>query len=163
MFSMNAKAESCKPHCINCVGAHAANNPTCPPLAGGARVATLRAASPTPLSRRVVKAAVREESREVRSYAAAVKANLLETTTVDPSLLHSTPALRRTLLPQASSPRSSLPAASRAKPSEDPQDIPIANLLAAVQVVGDYLPLDHPMRVFCLPPVSAWPGTSQDE
>ncbi|KAH7973016.1 hypothetical protein HPB52_020433 [Rhipicephalus sanguineus] len=67
------EAESCKPRCVNCGGAHAADTPTCPRWQEERRVAALMAVTPTPLSRRAVKAAVREESREVRSYAAAVK------------------------------------------------------------------------------------------
>ncbi|KAH7936015.1 hypothetical protein HPB52_016447 [Rhipicephalus sanguineus] len=97
----------CRPRCVNCRGRHAADNPTCPRWQEERRVATLMAVAPTPLSRRAVKAAVREESREVRSYAAAVKTNLPESDTTDPGLQRPTPAPRRSLLLPASSPISS--------------------------------------------------------
>ncbi|KAH7951139.1 hypothetical protein HPB52_005032 [Rhipicephalus sanguineus] len=112
----------CRPRCVNCRGRHAADNPTCPRWQEERRVATLMAVAPTALSRRAVKAAVREESREVRSYAAAVKTNLPESDTTDPGLQRPIPAPRRSLLLPASSPISSPPAAPPAEPSEDPRD-----------------------------------------
>ncbi|KAH7956395.1 hypothetical protein HPB52_008860 [Rhipicephalus sanguineus] len=153
------EAESCKLRCVNCGGAYAADTPTsyrggtaptCPRWQEERRVATLMAVTPTPLSRRAVKAAVREESREVRSYAAAVKNKLLEGNTTDPGLQRPSPAPRRSLLPMASSPRSSLPAAPPAVPAEDPRDTLITNLLATLQAVMQFLPEEHPLR----PPAS---------
>ncbi|KAH7957499.1 hypothetical protein HPB52_019396 [Rhipicephalus sanguineus] len=75
----------------HCGGAHTADTPTCPRWQEERECATLIAATPTPLSRRAVKAAVREESREVRSYAAAVKNKLLEGNTTDPGLQRPSP------------------------------------------------------------------------
>lgn len=126
-------------------------------------MATLMAAAPTPLSRRAVKAAVREESREVRSYAAAVKTNLLESDTVDPGQQRPSPAPRRSIPPPASSASTSPPAAPPAAPAEDPRDALIASLLAALQEVGNYLPEDHPMRAICLRAVGAQPGAPEKD
>ncbi|KAH7951359.1 hypothetical protein HPB52_008216 [Rhipicephalus sanguineus] len=134
------QAESCKPRCINCGGAHAADTPTCPRWQEERRVATFMAVSPAPLSRRAVKAAVREESRERPS-----------------------PAPRRSLLPTASSPRSSLPAAPPAAPAEDPRDTLITNLLAALQAVIQFLPEEHPLRATCLQAIGARPGAPRSE
>ncbi|KAH7962805.1 hypothetical protein HPB52_018058 [Rhipicephalus sanguineus] len=157
------ETESCKPRCVNCGGAHAADTPTCPRWQEERRVATLMAATPTPLSRRAVKAAVREESREVRSYAAAVKNKLLEGNTTDPGLQRPTPAPRRSLLPTASSPRSSLPAAPPAAPAEDPRDTLITNLLATLQAVMQFLPEEHPLRATCLQALGTRSGAPGSE
>ncbi|KAH7952237.1 hypothetical protein HPB52_020342 [Rhipicephalus sanguineus] len=157
------EAESCKPRCVNCGGAHAADTPTCPRWQEERRVATLMAATPTPLSRRAVKAAVREESREVRSYAAAVKNQLLEGNTTDPGLQRPSPAPRRSLLPTASSPRSSLPAAPLAAPAEDPRDTLITNLLATLQAVMQFLPEEHPLRATCLQAIGTRSGAPGSE
>ncbi|KAH7943915.1 hypothetical protein HPB52_013017 [Rhipicephalus sanguineus] len=99
-------------------GRHAADNPTCPRWQEERRVAMMMAAAPTPLSRRAVKAAVRKESREVRSYAAAAKTNLPESDTTDPGLQRPSAAPRRSLLLPAISPVSSPPAAPPAEPSD---------------------------------------------
>ncbi|KAH7948423.1 hypothetical protein HPB52_022687 [Rhipicephalus sanguineus] len=157
------EAESCKPRCVNCGGAHAADTPTCPRWQEERRVATLMAATPTPLSRRAVKAAVREESREVRSYAAAVKNKLLEGNTTDPGLQRPSPAPRRSLLRTASSPRSSLPAAPPATPAEDPRDTIITNLLATLQAVMQFLPEEHPLRATCLQALGTRSGAPGSE
>ncbi|KAH7982908.1 hypothetical protein HPB52_008092 [Rhipicephalus sanguineus] len=153
----------CRPRCVNCRGRHAADNPTCPRWQEERRVATLMAAAPTPLSRRAVKAAVREESREVRSYAAAVKTNLPESDTTDPGLQRPIPAPRRSLLLPASSPISSPPAAPPAEPSEDPRDALITSLLAALREVGNYLPEGHPMRAVCLQAAGVQPGAPRKD
>lgn len=126
-------------------------------------MATLMAVTPTPLSRRAVKAAVREESREVRSYAAAVKNKLLEGNTMDPGLQRPSPAPRRSLLPTASSPRSSLPAAPPAAPAEDPRDTLITNLLATLQAVMQFLPEEHPLRATCLQAIGTRSGAPGSE
>ncbi|KAH7971709.1 ice-structuring glycoprotein [Rhipicephalus sanguineus] len=157
------ETESCNPRCVNCGGAHAADTPTCPRWQEERRVATLMAATPTPLSRRAVKAAVREESREVRSYAAAVKNKLLEGNTTDPGLQRPSPAPRRSLLSTASSPKSSLPAAPPAAPAEDPRDTLITNLLATLQAVMQFLPEEHPLRATCLQALGAQPGAPRSE
>ncbi|KAH7931462.1 hypothetical protein HPB52_025650 [Rhipicephalus sanguineus] len=148
------QTESCKPRCVNCGGAHAADTPTCPRWQQERRVATLMAATPTPLSRRAVKAAVREESRENK---------LLEGNTTDPGLQRPSPAPRRSLLPTASSPRSSLPAAPPAAPAEDPRDTLITNLLATLQAVMQFLPEEHPLRATCLQAIGTRSGAPRSE
>ncbi|KAH7976891.1 hypothetical protein HPB52_021021 [Rhipicephalus sanguineus] len=157
------EAESCKPRCVNCGGAHAADTPTCPHWQEERRVATLMAVTPTPLSRRAVKAAVREESREVRSYAAAVRNKLLEGNTMDPGRQRPSPAPRRSLLPTASSPRTSLPATPPAAPAEDPRDTLITNLLATLQAVMQFLPEEHPLRATCLQAIGTRSGAPGSE
>ncbi|XP_049269186.1 uncharacterized protein LOC125757613 [Rhipicephalus sanguineus] len=107
--------------------------------------------------------AVREESREVRSYAAAVKTNLPESDTTDPGLQRPIPAPRRSLLLPASSPISSPPAAPPAEPSEDPRDALITSLLAALREVGNYLPDGHPMRAVCLQAAGVQPGAPKKD
>ncbi|KAH7931955.1 hypothetical protein HPB51_029637 [Rhipicephalus microplus] len=69
------KADFSEPHCVNCGGAHLATNPTCPTWQDERRVATLMATTLTLLSRHAARAAVHEERREVRSYAAELKAS----------------------------------------------------------------------------------------
>ncbi|KAL1426874.1 hypothetical protein MTO96_000411 [Rhipicephalus appendiculatus] len=87
-------------------------------------------------------------------------AKLLAGTTADPGPLRPTPAPRRSLLPPASSSRTSPPAAPPAEPAEDPRDALIATLLAALRAVGEYLPSDHPMRSVCLQAASAESGAT---
>ncbi|KAH7952241.1 hypothetical protein HPB52_020496 [Rhipicephalus sanguineus] len=157
-------AEACqrKGACIRCGRQHLEAE-SCKPRCEERRVATLMAATPTPLSRRAVKAAVREESREVRSYAAAVKNKLHEGNTTDPGLQRPSPAPRRSLLPTASSPRSSLPAAPPATPAEDPRDTLIRNLLATLQAVMQFLPEEHPLRTTCLQALGTRSGAPGSE
>ncbi|KAH7942780.1 hypothetical protein HPB52_001562 [Rhipicephalus sanguineus] len=157
------EADSCKPRCINCGGAHAATNPTCPRWQEERRVATLLATSSTPLSRRAVTAAVREETREVRSYAAAVKTSLLENTTTDRGLQRPTPAPRRSRLPAATSATVAEPADPPTTPAEDPRDALIASLLATLQAVARDLPEEHPLRATCLQAIGARPDASRGE
>ncbi|KAH7943467.1 hypothetical protein HPB52_008752 [Rhipicephalus sanguineus] len=144
-------------------GRHAADNPTCPRWQEERRVAMMMAAAPTPLSRRAVKAAVRKESREVRSYAAAAKTNLPESDTTDPGLQRPSAAPRRSLLLPAISPVSSPPAAPPAEPSEDPPDALITSLLATLREVGNYLPEGHPMRAVCLQAAGVQPGAPKKD
>ncbi|KAL1474356.1 hypothetical protein MTO96_038034 [Rhipicephalus appendiculatus] len=96
----------------------------------------------------------------VRSYAAAVRANLLAGSTADPGPLRPTPAPRRSLLPPSSSSRTSPPAAPPAEPAEDPRDALITTLLAALRAVSEYLPSDHPMRSVCQQAASAQSGAT---
>ncbi|KAH7935103.1 hypothetical protein HPB52_015687 [Rhipicephalus sanguineus] len=157
-------AESCKPHCINCGGAHAADTPTCPHWQEERRVATLLATFTTPLSRRAVRAAVREESREVRSYAAALKHNPPRSPSEDLGQQRTSTALRR--LPQPaviSAAVDHLPAASPITPAEDPRDALIANLMATLQAVIQYLPEEHSLRATCLQAIGAQPGAPRSE
>ncbi|KAH7968588.1 hypothetical protein HPB52_009845 [Rhipicephalus sanguineus] len=157
-------AEACqrKGACIRCGPQHMEAE-SCKPRCEERRVATLMAVTPTPLSRRAVKAAVREESREVRSYAAAVKNKPLEGNTMDPGLQRPSPAPRRSLLPTASSPRSSLPAAPPAAPAEDPRDTLITNLLTTLQAVMQFLPEEHPLRATCLRAIGTRSGAPGSE
>ncbi|KAH7984534.1 hypothetical protein HPB52_022232 [Rhipicephalus sanguineus] len=55
-----------RPRCVKCSGAHPANTPACPRWQQERRAATIMASSTTALSRRVVRAAVREETRTDR-------------------------------------------------------------------------------------------------
>ncbi|KAH7957490.1 hypothetical protein HPB52_019268 [Rhipicephalus sanguineus] len=143
------EAESCKPRCINCGGAHTATNPTCPRWQEERRVATLLATSSTPLSRRAVTAAVREETREVRSYVAAVKTALLENSTTDRGLQRPTPAPRRSRLPAATSATVDEPADPPTTPAEDPRDALIATLRHSA---GRTWHETYPRSTHCEPP-----------
>ncbi|KAH7944122.1 hypothetical protein HPB52_016059 [Rhipicephalus sanguineus] len=60
------KTECQQPRCVNCSGPHHANTPACPRWQHERQVATIMASSTTALSRRVVRAAVREETRTDR-------------------------------------------------------------------------------------------------
>ncbi|KAL3255516.1 hypothetical protein MRX96_017422 [Rhipicephalus microplus] len=95
----------------------------------------LLATAPTPFSWRVVKAAVREQCREVRSYAAVVKAQFSESHPKDPGLQRPTPAPCQSTMPPGARPlrAHTLPH----PPTEDPRDALIASLLAALRAVGD--------------------------
>ncbi|KAH7943861.1 hypothetical protein HPB52_012004 [Rhipicephalus sanguineus] len=157
-------AESCKPHCINCGGAHAADTPSCPRWQEERRVATLLATSTTPLSRRAVRAAVREEFREVRSYAAALKRCPPRSPSKDLGQQRTTTAPRRPPQPAVTSAAvDHLPAASPITPAEDPRDALIANLMATLQAVIQYLPEEHPLRATCLQAIGAQPGAPRNE
>ncbi|XP_037502332.1 uncharacterized protein LOC119376647 [Rhipicephalus sanguineus] len=157
-------AESCKPHCINCGGAHAADTPSCPRWQEERRVATLLATSTTPLSRRAVRAAVREESREVRSYAAALKRCPPRSPSKDLGQQRTPTAPRRPPQPAVTSAAvDHLPAASPITPAEDPRDAFIANLMATLQAVIQYLPEEHPLRATCLQAIGAQPGAPRSE
>ncbi|KAL3214112.1 hypothetical protein MRX96_007240 [Rhipicephalus microplus] len=74
-----------RPRSVSCGGGHPADTLTCPHWQEERRVATLLAIAPTLLSRRAVRAAVCKEYQGVRSYAAAVTANLTESPTKDPA------------------------------------------------------------------------------
>ncbi|KAL3188135.1 hypothetical protein MRX96_004131 [Rhipicephalus microplus] len=117
--------------------------------------------APTLLSRQAVKASVCEERREVRSNAAAVRANLLESPSKDPVLQCPTPAPRRSFLPAMSPSTTSPSPATPAKPPEDPREALIASLLAALRAVGDALPTDHPLRAVCLTALGGHLGSTQ--
>ncbi|KAL3187847.1 hypothetical protein MRX96_000470 [Rhipicephalus microplus] len=78
-----------------------ADTPACPHWREERRVATLLATAPRPLSRKAVKAAVREEYRQVCFNGAAVRANLPESPTKEPGLQGPIPVPRRSILPPA--------------------------------------------------------------
>ncbi|XP_075534520.1 uncharacterized protein LOC142568487 [Dermacentor variabilis] len=63
------RGESCPnaAHCNNCGGNHPANTPACPRWQEERRVATIMATAPTPLSRRAVRASVREETLQAKT------------------------------------------------------------------------------------------------
>ncbi|XP_049268868.1 uncharacterized protein LOC125757365 [Rhipicephalus sanguineus] len=140
--------------------------PTIPPVLAGRRRGEWPHScrlSNTALEKGGQSRAVREESREVRSYAAAVKTNLPESNTADPGLQPPSPAPRQSPLPLASSPRSSPPAAPPAAPTEDAREALITSLLAALQAVGNYPTEDHPMRAVCLQAVGVQPGAPKKD
>ncbi|KAH7956324.1 hypothetical protein HPB52_008145 [Rhipicephalus sanguineus] len=72
-----ADADCQRPRCVNSGGPHSADTPHCPRWQEQRQVATIMASSTTALSRRVAAAAVREETREARTYASAVKGHTL--------------------------------------------------------------------------------------
>lgn len=156
-------SEQCKPRCVNCSGSHAADNPTCPRWQEERRVATLLASSPTPLSRRAVKAAVREETREVRSYAAALKASPSERHRDDHGSRRPVPAPRRRITIAASPAATASPAAPPTAPSADPRDALIEHLLVTLRSVAEELPADNPRRGVILALTSALPSAVPSE
>ncbi|KAH8033302.1 hypothetical protein HPB51_009413 [Rhipicephalus microplus] len=93
---------TCHPRCVNCAGRHPADAPACPRWREERRLATLVNTAPWPLSRKAVKATVREEYRQVRINAAAVRANLPESPTKEPGLQGPIPVPRRSILPPLS-------------------------------------------------------------
>ncbi|KAL3171319.1 hypothetical protein MRX96_013540 [Rhipicephalus microplus] len=154
-------ADSYRPRCVNCGGGHPGDTPACPRWQEERKVSTLLATAPTPLSRRgVVKAAVREECREVRSYAAAVRANLTESLTNNPGLQRPTLVPRRSSLPPVSPSTTSPSPASPAEPAQDPRDGLIASLLAALR--GRRCATRGPAVTCCVPHSSGGqPGSTQ--
>ncbi|KAH8042758.1 hypothetical protein HPB51_025740 [Rhipicephalus microplus] len=90
-----------------------------------------------------------ESGPEVRSCAAAVEANLPESSTGDPVLRPTTPATRRSTLPPMSRSPMSPPPAPPSKPAEDLRDAFIASLLAALRG-RDSLSQEHPLHDVCL-------------
>ena len=55
------------------------------------------------------------------------------------------------------------PAAPTTTPAEDPRDALIANLMATLQAVIQYLPEGHPLRAPCLQATGAQPGAPGSE
>lgn len=137
--------------CVNCGGGHPADTPACPRWQEERRVATIMATSTTVLSRRVVKAAIREEHHleqlpraPARSYANVLQGN-------------PPPAVRQ--LPPVPTPRTSrrhAPAAASttqpptAPPVQPSVDALLANLLVTMQAVAVMLPADNPLRAIFL-------------
>lgn len=121
---------------------------------------TLLATAPTPLSRWAVKATLCKEYREVRCYAAAVRANLPESPTKEPGLQRPIPGPRRSILlpvrPSTASPFLSPPA----EPAEDLWDALIVSLLAVLRAVGDALPQEHSLHAVCLAALNGQSGTT---
>ncbi|KAL3177215.1 hypothetical protein MRX96_009905 [Rhipicephalus microplus] len=110
-------ATTCRHRSVNCGGEHPADTPSSPRWQEERKVATLLATAPTPLSRRAVKATICEGYREVRSYAAAVRANLPGSPTKEPGPQRLIPALRcfiqSSVSPSTTSPLLSPPAELR--------------------------------------------------
>ncbi|KAL3188026.1 hypothetical protein MRX96_004261 [Rhipicephalus microplus] len=135
------EADLCKPHCVNCGGAHFATNPICPRWQEERRVAMLMATTPTLLSGRAVRAAVCEERHEVCSYTATLKASLPLSSKAPGQ--PRTPAPRQLNQPVAPPTELELPAAHPVTPAEDERHVHIRILVTALQYVVGYLPKDH--------------------
>ncbi|XP_037576998.1 uncharacterized protein LOC119459253 [Dermacentor silvarum] len=149
----HAPGSSCQTvRCVNCGGPHAADTPACPMWQQERRVATIMASSTTALSRRAVRAAVREERETgqtttpwARSFASVVKG---------------APAPARRPVPAPRAPRRQLPeppvapAPPAAPPAQSTVDQLVANLLLTMQAVSSMLPADHPLRAICLQAVA---------
>ncbi|XP_037501527.1 proline-rich protein 36-like [Rhipicephalus sanguineus] len=95
--------EGCqRPRCVNCGGPHSADTPHCPRWQEQRQVATIMASSTAALSRRMVAAAVREETREARTYASALKGHAPPTRPVPaPRKRHRPPPAHLTAVPEA--------------------------------------------------------------
>ncbi|XP_070385218.1 uncharacterized protein [Dermacentor albipictus] len=108
------------------------------------RVATIMASSTSALSRRAVRAAVREEQRSssppARSDASALKG---------PS-----PAPRRPVPAPRATQRQHREEAT-APPAQTTVDQLVANLLLTMQAVSTMLPADHPLQTICLQAVAS--------
>ncbi|KAH7976306.1 hypothetical protein HPB52_011425 [Rhipicephalus sanguineus] len=144
-------AECTRVRCVNCGGGHPADTPAFTRWQEERRVATIMATSTTALSRRVVKAAIREEHlleqvprAPARSYSNVLQGN-------------PPPAVRQ--LPPVPTPRTSrrhAPAAASttqppAAPSVQPSmDALLANLLVTMQAVAVMLPADNPLHAIFL-------------
>lgn len=164
--------------CVNCGGPHRADTPDCPRWQEQRRVATIMASSTTALSRRAVAAVVREETREVRSYASAVKGhaasarptpaprNLRRPT---PAVATNTPAEPATPAApvdrppaQVCTPATATPRAQTAETSAPTLLVEqlLGPLLLSLQAVAALLPQEHPLRAICLQ-AGAWQQNNQ--
>ncbi|KAH8028940.1 hypothetical protein HPB51_020728 [Rhipicephalus microplus] len=101
------------------------------------KVASLMATAPTLLSSCAVRGVVCEESPEVQSYAATLKASPLSRSKA-PAQPRTSPAARQLNQPAAHSTEVELPAAQPVKPIEDERDAHIRILVTALQYVLDY-------------------------
>lgn len=122
-------------------------------------MATIMAAAPTPLSRRAVRASVREDTEQVRaeasqvpvlSYAQALTGRPHGTQQVTlPSGLPPMPAPRtkRRRPPGTTVQTGTVPPAQQ---SPDPRDQIIASLQLTLKAIGELLPPDSPLRALCL-------------
>ncbi|KAL3256047.1 hypothetical protein MRX96_017252 [Rhipicephalus microplus] len=104
------RPDVCNRHGVKCGGVHLVPSPTCAGCQEERSVATLTATTPTLLSRRAVRAAVHEERREVRLYAASLKASPPPSSKV-PGQPRTPSAPRQLNLPEAPSTEVQLPAA----------------------------------------------------
>ncbi|XP_070381709.1 uncharacterized protein [Dermacentor albipictus] len=137
------KGASCQTvRCRNCGGPHRADTPACPKWQQERQVATIMASSTAALSRRAVRAAVREEqqpSTSARSYASALKGP-------SPAPKRPVPAPRAPRRQETQNP---------APPGQTTVDQLVANLLLTMQAVSTMLPADHPLRAICLQAVAS--------
>lgn len=151
-------ADSCSVRCVNCERGAFSRHVDLSSLAGGAESGH----GPDPaLETGGQGRSIREERREVRSNAAAVRANLPESPSKDPGLQRPTPAPRRSSLPTVSPSTTSPSHATPAEPAEDTRDALMASLLAALRAVRDALPADNPLRAVCLTALGGQPGSTQ--
>lgn len=153
-------------HCRNCGGHHPANTPACPRWQEERRVATILATAPAPLSRRAVRAGVREENLQAKatstpvqglSYAQAL-AGLPQAPQqkAAPPGRPPTPAPRKQRRQPPATPGSepTTAPASLAMPGPDPRDQIIASLQLALKAIGEMLPAESPLRAICLQAVA---------
>ncbi|KAH7983691.1 hypothetical protein HPB52_013628 [Rhipicephalus sanguineus] len=124
-----ADADCQRPRCVNSGGPHSADTPHCPRWQEQRQVASIMASSTTALSRRLVAAAVREETREARTYASAVKGHTLPARPV--------PAPRNRRKPPP------------AQAAVDHVTQIVTSLLLTLQDAEAKLPHDHPFRAIC--------------
>ncbi|XP_037579820.1 uncharacterized protein LOC119462550 [Dermacentor silvarum] len=119
------------------------------------RVATIMASSTTALSRRAVRAAVREESNVEQAFAPPARSYA--------GLVRGAPAPSRRPVPTPRASRRRVPetaVASTTTPPDAPMpqttvDQLVTNLLLTMQAVGSLLPAEHPLRAICLQAVAA--------
>lgn len=119
-------------------------------------MATIMAAAPTPLSRRAVRASVREDTEQVRAEASQVPAlSYAQALTGRP---HGTQQVTlRPGLPPVPAPRTkrrrppgTTVQTGTAQQSPDPRDQIIASLQLTLKAIGELLPPDSPLRALCL-------------
>lgn len=125
-------------------------------------MATILAAAPAPLSRRAVRACVREETQQAKaastpvqglSYAQALAGHPQATQLkVAPHGQLPTPAPRKARRQPPTVPVTEPPTApaSLALPGPDPRDQIIASLQLTLKAIGALLPADSPLRALCL-------------
>nr|XP_050031054.1 serine/arginine repetitive matrix protein 2-like [Dermacentor andersoni] len=154
------RGESCPnaAHCNNCGGNHPVNTPACPRWQEERRVATIMVTAPTSLSRRAVRASVREETQQAKtstqfSYAQALtgRSRMHQSATLPPGqppkaaprTLRAGPSVATTTITEA-------PATPPPQACPDPRDQLIASLQLTLKAIGEMLPADSPLRALCL-------------
>ncbi|KAH7962693.1 hypothetical protein HPB52_017513 [Rhipicephalus sanguineus] len=163
-----ADADCQRPRCVNCGGPHSADTPHCPRWQEQRQVASIMASSTTALSRRVVAAAVREETREARTYASAVKGHTLPARPVPaprnrrkPAPVDLTAAAALEAPPADAAPTAQPGVATalatpptgatapEAQAAVDHVTQIVISLLLTLQDAEAKLPHDHPFRAIC--------------
>lgn len=163
--------------CVNCSGPHRADTPDCPRWQEQRRVATIMASSTSALSRRAVAAVVREETREARSYASAVKGHPAPVAPTPaprnrrrppPAVTAHTPAVPASRAAPAIQPAATVPPPAVGAPGVQSATTPapaptveqlLGPLLLSLQAIAALLPTDHPLRAICLQ-AGAWQQTT---